>query len=150
MIDLAKVLPTILPAAIAWAEAQSRWALSAGAALSQEGITDARAVGVATPGRIRVAIVPSLPVPDDSTLRAIALDTGLLGPGMVGLTLGHAIFVVRGQATRRLLTHEFRHVYQYEVAGSIAAFLPAYLHQIATVGYHDAPFEVDARRYEIN
>lgn len=150
MIDLAAALPTILPIAIAWAEAQSRLVLTTGAPLTESGINDARAVGVATPESIRVAIVPCLPLPDDPVLRAIALDTGLLGPGMVGLTLGHAIFVVQGHDSRRLLTHEYRHVHQYEVAGSIAAFLPAYLHQIATVGYNAAPFEVDARQHEIH
>ncbi|HEX7912515.1 MAG TPA: hypothetical protein VF534_31110 [Paraburkholderia sp.] len=150
MIDLATSLPTILPAAIAWAEVQSKQVLSVGSSLSAYGMADARSVGVASPELIRVAIVPALPLPDDPTLRAIALDTGLLGPGMVGLTLGHAIFVVQGHDTRRLLTHEYRHVHQYEVAGSISAFLPAYLHQIATVGYIDAPFEIDARRHEIN
>jgi hypothetical protein len=40
-----------------------------------------------------------------------------------------------------LLSHECRHVYQYEAAGSIAAFLPVYLQQIATVGYESAPFD---------
>ncbi|MCP1175873.1 hypothetical protein [Ralstonia chuxiongensis] len=150
MNDLAKVLPTVLPAAIAWAEAQSQVVLSVGVGLSEPGITDARAVGVANPERVRVAIVPSLPLPDDPTLRAIALNTGLLGPGMVGLTLGHAIFIVQGHNTRRLMTHELRHVHQYEEAGSIANFLPSYLEQVARFGYHDAPFEVDARRHEIN
>jgi hypothetical protein len=145
MIDLAAVLP----AAIAWAEAQSRIVLTTGIGLSAYGINDARAVGVAMPEAIRVAIVPRLPLPDDPVLQAVALNAGLLGPGMVGLTLGHAIFVVQGHDSRRLLTHEYRHVHQYEVSGSIAAFLPVYLDQIATFGYNDAPFEVDARRHEI-
>jgi len=77
-----------------------------------------------------------------------ALGTGLLGPGMVGLTLGYGVYICRGHGTVRLLSHEFRHVYQYERAGSIAAFLPVYLHQIATVGYYNAPFEIDARAHE--
>jgi len=81
-------------------------------------------------------------------LRQAALQTGLLGPGMIGLTLGYSIFVVRGYMEFRLLSHECRHVYQYETYGSIAAFLPVYLEQIATVGYLDAPFEQDARANE--
>jgi hypothetical protein len=47
-----------------------------------------------------------------------------------------------------LLSHECRHAYQYETYGSIAAFLPVYLDQIASVGYLDAPFEQDARTNE--
>jgi hypothetical protein len=37
---------------------------------------------------------------------------------------------------------------QYETAGSIAALLAVYLEQIATVGYDNAPFELDAVRHE--
>ncbi|WP_322071946.1 hypothetical protein [Paraburkholderia bannensis] len=150
MTNLASVLPQLLPAAIGWAEREERQALSAGGALMPQGIADALAVGVREPEKIRVVIAPILPLPDDAWLRNVAVSTGLLGPGFTGLTLGYAIFVVHGHLTRQLLTHECRHVHQYEVAGSIAAFLPAYLQQIATVGYHAAPFEVDARAYEIH
>jgi hypothetical protein len=121
-----------------------------GSTLTEQGLSDARAVGVAMPDRIRVAIVRSLPLPDDEALRNVALSAGLLGPGMVGLTLGYSILIVEGHATRRLLTHEFRHVHQYEQAGSIASFLPAYLGQIATFGYVDAPLEIDARNHELH
>ncbi|CAB3807741.1 hypothetical protein LMG28688_06602 [Paraburkholderia caffeinitolerans] len=148
--DLAALLPSILPGAIAWAEQQSALVLSTGAPLPQHCVADARAVGVQAPELIRVAIVTSLPLPYDPTLRGVALSTGLLGPNMVGLTLGHAVIVVNGHATRRLLTHEFRHVHQYETAGSIATFLPTYLQQIATFGYEQAPLEVDARQHEMN
>ena len=124
--------------------------MNAGASLTESGITDAKTVGVARPELIRVLAVPHLPLPDDAALRAIALDTGLLGPDTIGLTLGHAIFIVQGHESRQLLTHECRHVHQYESAGSIAAFLPVYFQQIVTVGYHDAPFEIDAREHEID
>lgn len=150
MIDLAAILPSILPGAVAWAEQQSNLVLVNGASLPQHCIADARTVGVQSPERIRVAIVPSLPLPLDPMLRNVALSTGLLGPNMVGLTLGHAVIVVQGHDTRRLLTHEFRHVHQYEVAGSIATFLPTYLQQIAAFGYEQAPLEVDARQHEIH
>ena len=60
------------------------------------------------------------------------------------------MYVLRGQDTRRLLTHEFRHVHQYEAAGSIGAFLVRYLQEIAKVGYHDAPLEADARQHEFD
>jgi hypothetical protein len=67
---------------------------------------------------------------------------------MVGLTLGDGVYVCHGHGTVRLLSHEFRHVYQYEQAGSIGAFLPVYLQQIVTFGYNNAPLEVDARTHE--
>ncbi|PRF38788.1 hypothetical protein [Burkholderia multivorans] len=148
MIDLADVLSSALPDAIAWAEAQAARGLADGAPLTRPQLDDARAVGVARPERIRLATVERMPFPDTPALAALARDTGLLPPGTIGLTLGHAVFVLRGHGTRRLLTHEFRHVHQYEAAGSIGAFLARYLHEIATVGYGDAPLEADARRHE--
>ena len=47
-----------------------------------------------------------------------------------------------------LLSHEFRHVYQYEQAGSIAAFLPGYLQQVVQLGYANTAFERDAEAHE--
>lgn len=109
----------------------------------------ARSVGVAEPERVRVEIVERLPLPEDAALHAAALQAGLLGPNMTGLTLGHSTFICRGHKTRRLLSHELRHVYQYAQAGSIAAFLPMYLRQVAEMGYAAAPLEVDARAHEV-
>jgi hypothetical protein len=68
---------------------------------------------------------------------------------MAGLTLGHSIFIVRGQKTSRLLSHECRHVHQYEAYGSIAAFLPPYLRQIVEAGYENSSYELDAQAHEI-
>ena len=149
-IDLQAVLPVLLPRAIEWVKGQSDYVLESGSPLNEAGIAVARAVGVAKPEKIRVSVVSKLPIPDDPELQQVALETGLLGPEMVGVTFGYAIYLCEGRLSNRLLSHECRHVYQYEVAGSIEAFLPVYLHQIATVGYHDAPLEVDARQHEID
>jgi hypothetical protein len=146
--NLAEVLPVLLPRAIAWAEERCAAILSEGVALSEEGLRIARAVGVEFPERIRISPVPELPLPDDPELRQAALQTGLLGPGMVGLTLGYGIYICQGHQSKRLLSHECRHVYQYEIAGSISKYLPQYLDQIVQFGYHDAPFEIDARNHE--
>ena len=89
-------------------------------------------------------------MPSDPQLSAAAEQTGFLEPGMVGLTLGHSVFIRHGHETPRLLSHEFRHVYQYEQAGSIADFLPVYLLQIVESGYPAATFEIDARVHERN
>jgi hypothetical protein len=94
--------------------------------------------------------VQVIPVPEDPDLREAALATGMLGPNTVGLTLGYGIYIVQGHGTNRLVSHECRHVYQYERAGSIKAFLPQYLGQIAEFGYEAAPFEADARAHELD
>jgi len=148
--SLESVLPALLPKAIGWVNEQSTHILNTGAPLSDVGIRLARAVGVTFPGKIRVSTVPNLPLPDDPQLRAVALETGLLGEGMIGVTFGYGIYVCAGHVDNRLVSHECRHVFQYEVAGSIEAFLPVYLGQIATVGYFDAPLEVDARTHELD
>ena len=148
--NLESVLPILLPKAISWVTDQSNHILETGSPLSDIEIRLARAVGVTFPEKIRVSTVPTLPLPDDSQLREVALETGLLGEGMIGVTFGYGIYVCAGRVDNRLISHECRHVFQYEAAGSIEAFLPVYLHQIATVGYYDAPLEVDARAHELD
>ena len=147
--DLRSAIPSLLPLAIEWAQAASCEAAEAGVALNDDGERLARRVGVRFPERIRVAVVDALPLPPHPLLRQAALENGVLGPSGAGLTLGHTVFVRRGVESRRLLSHEFRHVFQYEEAGSIAAFLPRYLEQIAEYGYANAPLEIDARDHEV-
>lgn len=148
--SLLQQLPKLLPGAIAWAEVRARKACEIGEPLSLPEHMVARMLGVMKPELVRVEIVERLPLPEEPELRAAALQAGLLGPDMTGLTLGHAIFVCRGHKTRRLLSHELRHVYQYEQAGSIALFLPVYLRQVLEVGYRHAPLEMDARAHELS
>src|SRR5882724_302954 len=147
--DLRQALPMLLPSAIAWAEARAKKALEVGDPLTVAEQEIARRVGVTRPELVRVEMVSSLPLPDDPTLRDAAVSAGLLGPGMVGLTLGHSVFICRGHKDVRLLSHELRHVHQYEQHGSIANFLPVYLRQVVEVGYGNAPLELDARAHEI-
>jgi hypothetical protein len=107
-------------------------------------------VGVDRPELIRISMVDRLPLPADPDLKSAALATGLLGHGMVGLTLYCGVYICHGHETVRSLSHEFRHVYQYEQLGSIAECLPVYLKQIVKYGYMKAPFEIDARANEID
>jgi hypothetical protein len=125
-------------------------AAAVGSPLTDEEMGLALAVGVAYPELVRIEMVGNrLPMPGDPMLRAAALQAGMLGPGMVGLTLGHSIFICRGHRTRRLLSHELRHVHQYEQHGSIAAFLAVYLRQVLEAGYENAALERDARAHEV-
>lgn len=139
-----------MPTAIAWAYFQSEHVALVGQPMPPLLVKVAQRVGVRQPERIRVKLVDQLPMPEEPLLKQAAIQTGLLGPQMVGLTLGHSIFVVHGHDTIRLISHECRHVFQYEVLGSIEEFLPVYLKQIASNGYEYAPLEIDARAHEIN
>src|SRR5690242_2028909 len=107
--DLREALPLLLPLAIAWAEAEAGAAAQSGAPLTSDESQLAREVGVQHPELVRIAFVPKLPEPQHLQLRLAAQQTGLLGPGMVGLTLGYAVFIVRGHRTNQLLSHELRH-----------------------------------------
>lgn len=146
MLNLKAELPRLLPKAVAWAEKQQADILETGSSLSPEQMFIARKVGVARPERIRIKLVDQLPLPEDHELATAALQTGLLGPNMAGLTLFYGIFICkRASGNQTLIAHECRHVYQYEQRGSIAAFLQEYLLQIVTYGYNGAPLEHDAR-----
>jgi hypothetical protein len=142
-------LPRLLPKAIAWAEGCAAEILAIGEPLNDFGRSLATRVGVQRPDLIRIQIVSHLPLPEDLELRQVALNAGLLGEGMIGMTLGYGVYICKGKESVRLASHEFRHVHQYEKAGSIANFLPLYLAQVAQYGYRDAAFEVDARAHEI-
>jgi hypothetical protein len=148
MIDLAAALPRLLPLAIPWVQSQEANALATGRPLTVTELVLANAVGVRNASRVRIKLVNQLPKPTHPELRVAAEQTGLLGPNTAGVTFGYAVFIRHGFDTNRLVSHELRHVHQYEAAGSIAAFLPVYLAQIVSVGYEQAPFEVDARRHE--
>ncbi|HBA39008.1 MAG TPA: hypothetical protein DCZ05_04500 [Deltaproteobacteria bacterium] len=145
--DLQAALPLLLPRAVAWAEEQQGNILALGFPLSPEQVAVARGVGVAHPENIRIKLVDALPLPQDRELAAAALQAGLLGPTMTGLTLFYGIFICRwAYGSRSLVAHECRHVHQHEQRGSIAVFLQEYLLQIVTMGYEDATLEQDARR----
>ena len=147
--DLRTLLPSLMPKAIAWAEAQAQFIAEHGVALTDAQCALAKRVGVRNPERVRIAEVSQLHPPVAPQLHAAAVATGLFSPGIVGMTFGYGIYVLQGHATPRLLSHEFRHVQQYEHAGAIAQFLPVYLGQIVDCGYRNAPYEMDARAHEI-
>ena len=88
-------------------------------------------------------------LPDEPVLRAAAQGVGLSQSWAAGLTLGHAVIVRRGfEREARLLSHEFRHVAQYESMGGIGPFLVSHLKSLVEHGYEDSPFERDARAHE--
>lgn len=147
--NLSLEIQRLLPKAIEWAQQQERVAKYRGSPLSEDLISVARDVGVQQPEKVRIVALDSLPHPDDPSLRAAANTMGLLGPTMMGLTLGYAIFVLREHNTVRLLSHELRHVHQYEQSGGIAEFLPVYISEILYYGYQQSPLEIDARSHEV-
>ena len=147
-------LPQLLPLAVEWAEGEAQRVAATGEPLDAQNLALARRIGVARPELVRIELFdhvegPPLPRPSHPLLQTAIEALGMLGPATRGLALGHSIFMDRGSLSTRLLSHELRHVYQYEQAGSIAAFLAVYLPQLLEMGYTNAPLEVDARSHEI-
>jgi hypothetical protein len=81
-------LPRLLPKAIAWGGRLCRG--DSGHRRTSERFRSIVAVrvGVQRPDLVRIQIVNHLPLPEDLELRQVALNAGLLGEGMIGLTLG--------------------------------------------------------------
>ncbi|MGE5385951.1 MAG: hypothetical protein ACM3SV_08685 [Betaproteobacteria bacterium] len=146
--DLVARLSHIIEKAVSWAEAESSRILSEGQPLDARMIALAESVGVANAENIRILEVPHLPMPDDEELQQASFATGLLGGRTDGLSLGYGIVLRQGHGTTRLLSHEFRHVHQFEQAGSMAAFLGEYIPQIIQCGYAGAALERDACAHE--
>jgi hypothetical protein len=148
---LAAQLGVIAPRAIEWAERMAANAARSGTALSVPLQQIARKSGVRHPESIRLVVVDEIPLPDEPLLKAAALKVGLSQSSAAGMTLGYAVVVRRGyEHDIRLLSHEFRHVAQYETCGGIRAFLSRHLAHLVEFGYEDSPFEVDARAHEVN
>lgn len=147
--ELALQVPILAPRVVSWAEREEANAMEHGRPLTPRMRALARLVGVAEPARVRVMVVDHVPLPDEPMLRAAADSLGFTQMNITGLTLGHAIFVRRGRdRDPRLLSHELRHVAQYEAEGGIAPFLAKHLVDVVEHGYEDSPFEVDARAHE--
>lgn len=140
----------ILPKAVAWVELQEKKILAGGVPLTVAEIGLALRMGVRAPEKVRLQIVSQFPQPEDPDLFAFADGAGFFSPEMHGLTLGHGIFVRDGFRANRLVSHECRHVYQYETYGSIVGFLREYLVQVERFGYSNAPLEMDAYGHEVD
>lgn len=148
--DLLYELQTLLPMAIKWVEEHSEKIQKEGIPLTAEQIEIAKQVGVSNPEKVRIQEVEGLPLPIDTKLSEAAKQIGFLSEDMKGLTLGHSIYICKGHNTKQLLSHELRHIYQYEAFGSIPEFLVEYLKQIVLVGYENSLLEQDARQHEIS
>ncbi len=143
-------LKTILPPAIRWAEEQSQIAIRAGNPLNVWQSQVAEKVGVRCWDRVRVCEVDAIPLPTSPALQKAAHQLGILGHGVIAITLGYGVMLTRNYLTPEVIAHELRHVAQFEQAGSLAGFLGEYLQQISQVGYRKAPFEIDARNFEFH
>jgi hypothetical protein len=143
------LLKLILPDAITWVEYQSTFISAIGLPLNSRQMDIAKRVGVTELHKVRLLMTDRIPLPSSGVLRETGLRTGLIDPDLAGMAFGHSIVITKENLTNRLLSHELRHVHQYERFGSIAAFMAEYLSQIISVGYEYSALELDAQAYEI-
>jgi hypothetical protein len=145
-VDLRKNFDLLLERAVDWVSDMEALALEEGRELTSEERMDARLAGVTEPARIRVLVVPSLPVPEDELLARANAQARVLAAEGQGVALGYAVLLREGcESDRRLLVHEFAHIGQYERYGGLEGFLREYLGEIIEVGYENAPLETEAR-----
>jgi hypothetical protein len=143
--NLRQLIDPLFPDACQWAEAGLQLIRQTGRPLSEEENALAGSVGVGRPDLVRILTVPSIPIPEHSSLREACRITGLLSADTRGLTLFHGIYLKESAAgDTRLLAHELRHVAQYESHRTLAAYLTVYFDQIIKFGYEGAPYEIDA------
>lgn len=142
-------MQNLIEKATEWAEQQALIIAREGTSLAKNELMLARKVGVMRAELIRVMLVPEVPQPDDLLLRQWIRQAGMPSLGAAGLTIQYGIYIREGCYSQRVLSHECRHVQQFEQAGSVAVGVQRYLEQVIKFGYRDAPFEVDARDHEV-
>ena len=138
-------LEQLLPIATQWATDQERRVLCEGVRLSETELNDAKSVGVRNPERVRLLRVDTIPVPAHPMLRAAAASISFLTSAPSGLALEYGIFIRADRWRERgLIAHELVHTAQYQRLGGILPFLRTYISQCVTVGYRNAPLELEA------
>jgi hypothetical protein len=104
--------------------------------------------GVQNFDRIRLLRVDQMPSPTEPGLQSVMQEAGVFVPHLPAMVFGYGICGPLGFTTSPNLAHVFRHVQQFEAAGSIADFVRVYFQQIIEFGHERAPYEVEARAYE--
>jgi hypothetical protein len=138
-------LEELLPLAAEWAMEQQQRVLCEGVPLSKKEMADAKAIGVRDPERVRLLRVDSVPVPVHPMLKAAAASINFVTSAPSGLALENGIFVRADHwRDRELIAHELAHIAQYQRLGGVLPFLQTYITQCATVGYQQAPLELEA------
>jgi hypothetical protein len=143
-----KPLAELLPPTISWFERGV--AQADGIPLDKAGIRIAKTVGVKHPERVRVVqCEEQLPIPDNQDARDAYFK---FFREAVAVTIGYVVWVRRKsmqdpRIARLILSHELRHVQQFEQTSSIAEFVTNLLKEINCSGYRDSFYERDARNH---
>lgn len=135
------------PKLVQWVTQMEQACLEIGQALLPQNRLDGEAIGIHEIGAVRVIVLSEMPTPQDSELRALAVQTNLISPKTEGMTFGVGIVLKAGFVSRPLIAHELVHVLQYERFGGIEQFLAAYIPEVVFPPlYPKGPLEQEAIR----
>ena len=135
----------LLPLAAKWAAAVETRILREGVPLSEQGLADARSLGVCKPERVRLLALDSVPTPTDLTLKTAVAAIQFLTPATRGLALRYGIFVRSDcWGERRLIAHELVHTAQWSASAASDPSSGKYLTECLTIGYPAGPMEQEA------
>lgn len=136
-------------AMIQHAKALEKRILFEGRPLTADELALARAANIKHPDRVRILVLPSIPVPQSAYLRAKLDELDLLQLIRLarGTTKGYGIIVTHsGSRRRKVIAHELVHVGQYEQLGGIAALMRHHLPDLISNGYRRSTIESEAYR----
>ena len=141
------VVEALLPLATLWAAWQERRILRGGRELQGSEREVAEALGVLEPERVRVMILPEVPLPGPRWMIRRLSHLTDLATQPCGMALGHGIFLDDAHAARLdVLAHELVHTTQFERHESLHGFLRQYLTECIRDGYSCAAMEAEAVR----
>jgi hypothetical protein len=134
----------LLPVVLEWYTRTEQQLLSQGRSLTQAEQQRASELGVADPGKVRVVVLQSFPLPEHEIVRQEAIKHGFGSPDEGGRTHGYLILLKPEQQNNSVvLSHELVHVAQLDRMGR-EAFLKRYLTELETLGYARSPLELEA------
>ena len=137
----------LLPATVFWVWKRERSILKHGRPLTPEELKSATdRAGVCEARRIRVQILPEVPLPGWSWMHTLAGAVGCAPAAVGGMALRYGICLRTDCAhDPGILLHECVHTAQYERLGSLRAFLHRYLIECLRDGYEASSLEAEAR-----
>jgi len=73
-------------------------------------------------------------------------DVSIMFKGYVACTIGHHVFILKGQNKTTVMIHEIKHVEQVEEWGFFTFYF-LYFYQLLRYGYREISFEKEAREF---
>ena len=134
-----------LPEVCEWIENQENEIFINGRDLYPDEIEIAKTIGIKNYDVIKVFESAIVPTPNDTILKVIGKQVGLLSPNTNGICFRYGIFIHKNTIDKNaVLVHELIHTLQYEQYSSIPNFIFQYVKECIELGYDNSPLEIEA------